>query len=170
MPTIGLALTTVVLVILAMWFFTKAALRLRHAYGKIETDVIDVLFGQYYNLFGWQPNFFPATLSFLGTPNMIFGRTPQIRLSKTIKTDPINVEIAGAATRPPQRDASFPGLEGASGSTQSFAAHAALPLQTSRAVGRRGRASGASASSRFRTTAATSPGIDLPRRPPSPFR
>src|SRR6185295_855142 len=93
-------------------FFTNAALRLRHAYGKIETDVIDVLFGQYYNLFGWQPNFFPATLSFLGTPNMIFERTPQIRLSKTIKTDPVNVEIAGAATRPPQRDAAFPGLEG----------------------------------------------------------
>jgi hypothetical protein len=92
-------------------FFTSATLRLRHAYAKVETDVVDVLFGQYYNIFGWQPNFFPATLSFLGTPNMIFGRTPQLRISKTVKTDPINVELAGAVTRPPQRDSGFPGLE-----------------------------------------------------------
>src|SRR5882724_6192917 len=79
-------------------FLTSATLRLRHAYAKIETGVVDVLFGQYYNLFGWQPYFFPATLSFLGTPNMIFGRTPQVRLSKTFKTSPVNVELAGAVT------------------------------------------------------------------------
>src|SRR5258706_15503687 len=93
-------------------FFTSATVRLRHAYAKVETDVVDVLFGQYYNLFGWQPNFFPATLSFLGTPNMIFGRTPQVRLSKTIRTDPITLEIAAAATRAPQRDSGLPGFEG----------------------------------------------------------
>ncbi len=93
-------------------FLTSATFRLRHAYAKIETGVVDVLFGQYYNLFGWQPYFFPATLSFLGTPNMIFGRTPQVRVSKTLKTGPVNVELAGALTRPTQRDSGFPGLEG----------------------------------------------------------
>ncbi len=92
-------------------FFTSPTLRLRHAYLKLQTDVVDVLVGQYYNLFGWQPNFFPGTLSFLGTPNMIFGRTPQIRLSKTIKTHPVDIEFSGAATRPPQRDSGSPGLE-----------------------------------------------------------
>ncbi|SRR6266545_1706092 len=93
-------------------FFTSAALRLRHAYLKVETEVVDVLLGQYYNLFGWQPYFFPGTLSFLGTPNMVFGRTPQVRLSKIIKTDPINVELAAAALRPPQRDSAYPSFEG----------------------------------------------------------
>jgi hypothetical protein len=93
-------------------FFTSAQLRLRHAYAKVETDIVDVLFGQYYNVFGWQPNFFPATLSFLGTPNMIFGRTPQLRVSKIIKTDSVNLEVTGAVTRPVQRDSGSPGLEG----------------------------------------------------------
>jgi hypothetical protein len=92
-------------------FFTSPTLRLRHAYAKLETEFADVLFGQYYNLFGWQPNFFPATWSFLGTPNMIFGRTPQVRLSKAVKTPVVGFEIAAAVTRPPQRDSGFPGLE-----------------------------------------------------------
>jgi hypothetical protein len=91
-------------------FFTSPTLRLRHAYVKLESDVVDVLFGQYYNLFGWQPNFFPATWSFLGTPNMIFGRTPQVRLSKAIH-GPVGFEVAAALTRPPQRDSGFPGVE-----------------------------------------------------------
>jgi hypothetical protein len=96
-------------------FFTSPTLRLRHAYLKLEAGsgvvVGGALMGQYYNLFGWQPNFFPGTLSFLGTPNMIFGRTPQVRPFLTIKTQPIDFEIAGAMTRPPQRDSGFPGLE-----------------------------------------------------------
>jgi hypothetical protein len=93
-------------------FFTSPTLRLRHAYAKLETSVVDILFGQYYDLFGWQPNFFPATWSFLGTPNMIFGRTPQIRLSKSVQTSSFGVELAGAITRPPQRDSGFPGFQG----------------------------------------------------------
>jgi hypothetical protein len=93
-------------------FFTSPTLRLRHAYAKLETEVVDVLVGQYYNVFGWQPNFFPATWSFLGMPNMIFGRTPQIRLSKAVKTPGFGFEIAGALTRPPQRDSGYPGFEG----------------------------------------------------------
>ncbi len=93
-------------------FFASPTPRIRHAYAKIETDVVDVLFGQYYALFGWQPLFFPATDSFLGIPNMVFGRTPQIRVSKTIKTDPVDVQLAVAALRPPQRDAAMPDLQG----------------------------------------------------------
>src|SRR5262245_40174458 len=38
-------------------FFTSPTLHLRHTYSKVETEVVDVLFGQYYNLFDWQPNF-----------------------------------------------------------------------------------------------------------------
>jgi hypothetical protein len=96
-------------------FFTSPTLRLRHAYLKVQNAngnfVNSLLMGQYYNLFGWQPNFFPGTLSFLGTPNMIFGRTPQVRYSGTVRTSPIDFEFAGAATRPPQRDSGVPGIE-----------------------------------------------------------
>jgi hypothetical protein len=93
-------------------FYTNATPRLRHAYAKVESDVVDVILGQYYHLFGWQPLYFPATVSYLGIPNEIFGRTPQIRLSKTIKTDPVNFEVAVAALRPVQRDSGMPDVQG----------------------------------------------------------
>ncbi|HLZ08261.1 MAG TPA: hypothetical protein VKT80_06730, partial [Chloroflexota bacterium] len=35
----------------------------------------------------------------------------QVRLSKVIKTSPVDFELAGALTRPPQRDSGFPGVE-----------------------------------------------------------
>jgi hypothetical protein len=92
--------------------FTNPALRMRHAYAKVETSVVDVLAGQYYHLFGWQPIYYPATVTFLGVPNQIFGRTPQIRLSKTIETAPVNFQIAAAALRPPQADAAIPDIHG----------------------------------------------------------
>jgi hypothetical protein len=93
-------------------FFSNAAMRVRHAYMKLETKVVDVLFGQYYHLFGFQPNFFPASAAYLGLPNEIFGRTPQLRLTKAVKADPIGVEIAAAALRPAQADGVVPDLQG----------------------------------------------------------
>jgi hypothetical protein len=93
-------------------FFTNPTPRLRSAYFKAESDVIDVLVGQYYGLFGWQPLFFPATDSFLGIPNQIFGRTPQIRVSKTLKSDAVDVQLAVAALRPAQRDSGVPDVQG----------------------------------------------------------
>jgi hypothetical protein len=93
-------------------YFTNPAVRMRHAYVKVESSIVDVLAGQYYHLFGWQPIYFPAAVSFLGLPNEIFGRTPQLRVTKTIETNPVNFQIAGAALRPPQADAGMPDLHG----------------------------------------------------------
>jgi hypothetical protein len=93
-------------------YFSSATPRMRHAYVEVKTPVVDILAGQAYNLFGWQPLFFPATDSFLGLPNMIFDRRPQIRLTKIIETDPINIHFAGAALRPAQADSGFPDLVG----------------------------------------------------------
>jgi hypothetical protein len=92
-------------------FFSNAALRVRHAYVKMNTDYADVLFGQYYHLFGWQPYYFPASVAFLGLPNMVFGRSPQLRVGKTIKSSAINAEIALAALRPAQADSGMPDLQ-----------------------------------------------------------
>jgi hypothetical protein len=85
---------------------------MRHAYVDMKTPIIDVMAGQGYNLFGWQPLFFPPTDSFLGIPNMIFDRRAQLRLTKRIETSAINITLAGAALRPAQADGGFPDIVG----------------------------------------------------------
>ena len=89
-------------------FFTSPAFRMRHYYFKMETPIVDVLAGQYWVLFGWQSMFHPSTVEIQGVPGQIYSRTPQLRLSKTIKTDAINVDIAVAADRPAQRNSQIP--------------------------------------------------------------
>jgi hypothetical protein len=95
-------------------FFTNPVLRVRHAYLKLETPVVDFLFGQYWHLFGWQPLYNPATVQIQGIEGEIYSRTPQLRISKTIGAGgPVTLEIAVAAERPPQRDSATP--EGTAG-------------------------------------------------------
>ncbi len=89
-------------------FFNNPTFRIRHAYVKAESDVVDVLGGQTYHLLGWQNYFFPASLAFLGLPNMLFGRTGQLRVGHTFKSDAVNVDVAVAGLRPIQRDSSVP--------------------------------------------------------------
>jgi hypothetical protein len=89
-------------------FYTSPTFRMRHYYLKMETPVVDLMAGQNWQLFGWQSMFHPNTVEIQGVPGQIYSRTPQIRLSKTIKTDAVNVEIAGAAGRPAQRDSEVP--------------------------------------------------------------
>jgi hypothetical protein len=92
-------------------FFNNPTFRIRHAYVKLESDAIDLLGGQTYHLLGWQNYFFPASLGFLGLPNMLFGRTGQVRLSHTFKGDAVNVDLAVAGIRPVQRDSVIPDVE-----------------------------------------------------------
>ena len=93
-------------------YLSSATPRMRHAYVEAKTPIVDVLAGQAYNLFAWEPLFFPATDSFLGLPNMIFDRRAQIRLTKRLESRPVTVTVAGAALRPAQADSGFPDLVG----------------------------------------------------------
>jgi hypothetical protein len=68
---------------------TNATFRLRQALIRVETPYVDLLFGQGYHVFNWQPFFFPMAVSYFPLLNMPFGRMPQVRISKTIKTDPV---------------------------------------------------------------------------------
>lgn len=87
-------------------------LRMRHFYIKAETPVVDVLAGQYHDLYGWGgKGFYPSTLAFLGVTGEIYHRQPQFRLSKTITSTAIDVEIAAAAVRPVQKAAGLPDAE-----------------------------------------------------------
>jgi hypothetical protein len=88
--------------------FVNATMRIRHAYFKLETPYIDVLFGQTWQLFGWQPNSQAGSIQFQGLPGFLSSRTAQLRLGKTIKAGDVSVEVAIAAARPGQRGGGLP--------------------------------------------------------------
>jgi hypothetical protein len=90
-------------------FYVNPVLRIRHMYLKLETPVVDIMCGQYWQLFGWQPYYFPASTQIQGLAGELFARTPQLRISKTIAPDgPVSLELALEAARPPQRDSGTP--------------------------------------------------------------
>ena len=93
-------------------FFNNPTFRVRHANLRLETPVVDVLFGQYWELFGWQSVYHPNTVEIQGVPGQVYSRTAQLRLSKAIKSKAFNFEIAAAALRPSQRDSSYPEGQG----------------------------------------------------------
>src|SRR5450432_1989344 len=93
-------------------YFNNAGLRIRHAYMKIEDDIVDVLAGQTYYLLGWQNYFFGATCGFLGMQNQLFNRTVQLRLSHTFRSDSVSFDLAAGAFRPAQRDSAVPDTQG----------------------------------------------------------
>jgi hypothetical protein len=93
--------------------FSAAAVRLRHAWVKFETPVLDVLAGLANDPFAWGGNgFYPNTVAFLGVPGEIYHRDPQLRLSKILSSPAVTFEIAAAAVRPAQRDGEIPDGQG----------------------------------------------------------
>ncbi len=92
--------------------FNNPTLRVRHAYLKVETPIVDFLIGQYWHMFGWQPLYFPNTVEIQGLPGELYERTPQVRLSHRFAMGPTSLEIGGAALRPPTRDGAIPDLAG----------------------------------------------------------
>jgi hypothetical protein len=89
--------------------FSAASLRLRHAYVKFETPVLDVLAGHTSDLFAWGgAGFYPSTVAFLGVPGEIYHRDPQLRVSKVLPGPWLTFEAALAAVRPAQRDGELP--------------------------------------------------------------
>jgi hypothetical protein len=83
-------------------------LRIRLAYLKLETSIIDIFAGQYYDLFGWNGSFYPATVGYLGVPAEIYHRNPQLRLEKRLRLGQLEVTGAVAAVRPGERDSGIP--------------------------------------------------------------
>lgn len=82
--------------------------RIRHGYVRLDNAIIDVLAGQYYDLFGWGPTFYPATVAFLGVPGQVYHRNPQLRLEKVMNFGGFGITAALAAVRPGQRDSGVP--------------------------------------------------------------
>lgn len=93
--------------------FASPTLRLRQAYVKLQNDVIDVVVGQTYDVFGWQGYYYPCSLEFLGLPNQLFSRSAQFRLSHAFNAQgAVSVDLAASAARPAQQDSMVPDAEG----------------------------------------------------------
>jgi hypothetical protein len=82
-------------------YFTSPTMRIRHAMFRVETPIVDVMVGQYWHLFGWQDGYLPNTTEIQGVPGELYARAPQVRISKTVKTSAMTLEVAIAAVRPP---------------------------------------------------------------------
>ena len=119
-------------------YYVGGLMRMRHAYLKLETPVVDVLAGQYHDLFGWGgAGFYPATIAFLGITGQVYHRQPQLRLSKTLDGEAVDLEVALAAMRPVHKASGVPdgeagvrlavdGWRGAA--TQAYGQPAIVPL------------------------------------------
>ena len=88
--------------------YVNATMRIRHAFLKFETPFVDVLVGQYWQLFGWQPVSQAGSIQFQGLPGFLSSRTEQIRIGKVIKAGDVSVDVEIAATRPAQRASGMP--------------------------------------------------------------
>jgi hypothetical protein len=81
----------------------------RHAYLKLDSEIINVLFGQTYDVFGWQNYFSPCSVEFLGLPNQLFSRNVQLRVSRAFRaSSSVSFDVAASAVRPGQRDSGVP--------------------------------------------------------------
>ncbi len=94
--------------------FTFGTPRMRLFAFRLETKLVDLLAGQYHDLFGWGgTGFYPNSVAFLGLPGQIYSRQPQVRVSKTFgdRAGAEQVEVAVAAVRPVQRDSEVPDIQ-----------------------------------------------------------
>jgi hypothetical protein len=92
-------------------FYVVGTMRLRHAFLRLRTPVVDFMAGQAPTLFGWGgAGFYPGTVAFLGTVGQVYHHDAQARLSKTLG-ETFQVETAAAVVRPAQRDAEVPDIE-----------------------------------------------------------
>ncbi len=92
-------------------FYVNPEFRARHINLKLETPILDILVGQYWTLFGWQPMYHPNTVEIQGIPGEVYARRPQIRISKIVKTDAAHFEAAIAALNPVQRNSEAPEMQ-----------------------------------------------------------
>lgn len=90
--------------------WSNPVLRIRHAWLKVETPIVDILLGQTGNLFGWASAYLVAGSQEPGLPGQMYQRTSQLKLSRTFKMRRFTADVAVALERPPQQDSARPEL------------------------------------------------------------
>jgi hypothetical protein len=94
-------------------FFNNPTLRVRHAYIETETsNSWKFLAGQTWEILGWQPYYFLNTVDVSPVVGELYGRTVQAHALKTAQFNDIGFQAMIGASRPPQRDSSYPALDG----------------------------------------------------------
>lgn len=93
-------------------FYTSPTLRVRHAYATLESGNFEILTGQAWSLFGWQPYYFPVDVSIAPEPGELFQRNLQTTFMDTWAVGGTN-KLTGAISivRPTQRDGTQPDLD-----------------------------------------------------------
>ncbi|MGZ3747116.1 MAG: hypothetical protein ACXWRE_07105 [Pseudobdellovibrionaceae bacterium] len=92
-------------------FYQNPAIRIRHAYFGLEKEGWQILSGQTWSLFGWQPYYFPTTLTVAPAPGELFQRDLQFMAMKTVNFgESSRIQTAISAEKPSQRDSSMPNL------------------------------------------------------------
>ncbi|HEX7674306.1 MAG TPA: hypothetical protein VF412_09045 [Bdellovibrio sp.] len=85
--------------------------RIRHMYMSTESNGWQILTGQTWSLFGWQPYYFPTTITLAPGPGELFQRNLQFMVMKSMMLGDSNkLQVAGSLERPVQRDSSLPTL------------------------------------------------------------
>jgi len=93
-------------------FYTNATPRIRHGLMQVDSDIVTFWIGQTWNLMAFAGAFLPTSVQSQGLPGQLFGRNPQVRLSRIFDAKAFSVELAAAAVRPPQENAEIPDLQG----------------------------------------------------------
>lgn len=93
-------------------FSQNPGIRIRHAYMSAETaNGWQVLTGQTWSLFGWQPYYFPTILTVAPEAGQLFQRDLQTTAIKTIGIgETQKLQVAGSLERPSQRDSNRPDM------------------------------------------------------------
>lgn len=93
-------------------FYTNPTLRVRHAYLSLDKNDWQILTGQSWTLFGWQPNYVLTTVSVPPAPAVLYQRTPEVMAVKKLAlSDSENLQIGASLARPSQRDSEMPNVD-----------------------------------------------------------
>jgi hypothetical protein len=94
--------------------YTTPSVRMRLFYLRLKAKVgrdssLDLLAGQYHDLFAWGgAGFYPHSVAFLGIAGQVYHRQPQLRLTWSVPLCCVTIDVAAAAVRPVQRDSEVP--------------------------------------------------------------
>ncbi len=93
-------------------FYTNPALRIRHAYIAVQKDSIQILVGQTWTLFGWQPQYVLSSISVSPDSGTLYQRTPRIGATDSFKLNDTNsLDVGLSFVRPTQRDGTIPNVD-----------------------------------------------------------
>jgi hypothetical protein len=88
--------------------FTSPYPRLRHAAVSLESPIVDLIAGQYWALIGFITYFDPSSIEIPFVPGALAARPAQLRISRTVRSHRVNLELAAAVLKGPQNNAALP--------------------------------------------------------------